>query len=154
MAFKQALLDETFPIYVCGEAGRGKTFAMASAYMRLPGLPLWLDFQPWLKKMMAVRSGGDGEGERYWLDKIRDASVVCIDDCGIRADSEAQQSLFLEVLNTRQGKPMMITGNHNPEQLHKVFDSRIASRLLSGVVFRIKGSDRRMAGTKVIEITG
>ena len=151
VAFKQALVDETFPIYICGEAGRGKTFAMASAYMRCPGIPQWLDFQPWIKRLMSVRSGGDGDGDAFWLEKIKSAYAVFIDDCGIRADSEAQQSLFLEVLNIRHGKLTVITGNHEPDKLHKVFDSRIASRLLEGVVFRLKGTDRRMAGTKVID---
>lgn len=98
----------------------------------------------------------DGRGypwtEERLIDQVTDASLLCVDDCGTRTDSEAQQQAFLELLNCRDGKPLILTGNHEPTQLHKVFDSRIASRMLSGVVLRLEGDDRRMAAVRVINV--
>ena len=83
------------------------------------------------------------------IDRI---DLLCVDDCGIRTDSDPQQATFLEVLNMRRNKPTIVTGNHEPGKLHTVFDSRIASRLMAGTMFKMGGVDRRLQGTKVIEI--
>lgn len=167
VGLKGAITERTWPVYLFGPAGRGKTYAMAAFYMRWPQSskpPLWVDLQPWLSLVMKARRDGfasrksrlDGEWrdvtEKFLLTEVDEASLVCIDDCGVRGDSDAQQSALLEVLNLRQGKPTIITGNHEPAVLHKVFDSRIASRLMSGVMFKLTGIDRRMVGTKIIEV--
>ncbi len=168
-AFMKVVNEKTWPLYIFGEAGRGKTFSAAAIYRRWPDStgtkPRWIDFQPWLRLVMTARRDGtvwqyhpatktsSETTENGLMLQIANASVVFLDDCGIRSDSDAQQSAFLEILNIRKGHPLIITGNHEPKVLHKVFDSRIASRLMSGTMFKVSGPDRRMQGTKVIEVS-
>lgn len=146
---------KSWPIYIFGDQGRGKTFAMASVMKQWIGCAMWIDLQPWMKKMMSKRMSPDEPHEETRiLNAIQRTSLLCIDDCGIRIDSDAQHSLLLEILNLRTGKPTIITGNYDPGYLPKIFDSRVASRMLAGSAIKILGKDRRLVGAKVIEANG
>ena len=159
-----AIHDRCWPIYLCGEAGRGKTFAMATVYRHWPVNPaVWIDVQPWLRRLMSARVQGTVSyqtacGQRaevtesQMLDQVQSARLLCVDDCGVRTDSEAQQSSLLELLNMRGNRPTIITGNHDPENLHKIFDSRIASRLLAGRALCLQGPDKRLGKSPILEI--
>ena len=56
---EDAICNRRWPLYLCGETGRGKTFAMATLYQHWPvGPVVWLDFQPWLRRLMTARMNG------------------------------------------------------------------------------------------------
>jgi DNA replication protein DnaC len=149
----ESIVNGPWPVYLCGDAGRGKTFIAASAYVACPANHvLWIDFQRWSKEIMKARQGLGEIREAWELRKVEESRLVCIDDCGLKSDSEAQSGLLLEVLNLRQGKPTIVTCNHEPIALPRVFDSRVTSRLLSGSIIKLVGPDRRMQGKKIIEV--
>ena len=55
-----------------------------------------------------------------------------------------QFEVMQEFLNRRQGKPTVITGNMSIEQIAKVYDDRVASRIAAGTLIEIDGDDKRL----------
>lgn len=90
--------------------------------------------------------------ETFLLNQVSSGSLLCVDDIGVRGDSESQQSALLELLNLRHGLPTVITGNHDAKQLSQIFDARIASRLASGTVIHLTGPDRRLKQCEPVRI--
>jgi DNA replication protein DnaC len=74
-------------------------------------------------------------------------SLVVLDDVALRDRvSEAQYEVMQEFLSRRQGRPTVITGNLSIEQVAKVYDDRVASRLAAGTCIEITGEDMRLRG--------
>jgi DNA replication protein DnaC len=64
--------------------------------------------------------------------------------------SEAQYEVMQEFLSRRQGRPTVITGNLSIEQIAKVYDDRVASRLAAGTCIEITGEDMRLHRAGVV----
>jgi DNA replication protein DnaC len=63
---------------------------------------------------------------------------------GSRAPTEAQAEAGLALLNARSGSPTVITSNLSMEQIGRIQDDRLASRLGAGLEIRLTGKDRRL----------
>ncbi len=155
---------DRWPIYMFGPQGRGKTCAAACLYVRWPERALWYDVATAVRQVMTCRSNGAGfvtlsaNGREYELtesqilNRIACHSLVVFDDVGIREPTEAQFATFYEMVNSRVGKPTIVTGNIEPNELEDVYDGRIASRLLAGTVLHVVGQDRRIENNVVVEV--
>jgi DNA replication protein DnaC len=115
--------------------------------------PHWINLSQWLSKYQDWRFR-DPTVTWSMMENIRRAEYLFIDDCGVRAENETQQALLYDVLTIREKRPTLITGNFEPAQLSKVFDSRITSRLCAGVILKVIGPDRRLSGGKIVEVRG
>jgi DNA replication protein DnaC len=159
-----AMDSKRWPIYLCGEAGRGKSCAAASIYCGWSRSALWLEANAVVADIINCRTNGRGfivrtTAEQSWDEwgsqierKVRDASLVVFDDVGMRRPTEAAFEVFFGLINLRRGKPTIYTGNPDPKRLCEVYDRRIASRLLCGTVIELTGADRRIQGTKYVKI--
>lgn len=88
------------------------------------------------------------------MERVSKVGLACFDDVGLRAPTDAMYDIWYEVVNRRKRLPTIFTGNLSPEDLHKVYDARIASRLTEGTVIELAGKDRRLAKTKFVKIGG
>lgn len=159
-----AIVENRWPIYLFGEVGRGKSCAMRCVFDRWRGWKLWYEASSIVSDVIQCRSNGKGfvvrttpehswdEWEPTILRKIQDATLVCIDDVGLREPSNAAYEVFYAMVNSRLGKPTIYTGNLNPTQLANTYDKRIASRLLRSTVIELTGPDRRLSGTKFTRV--
>ncbi len=87
--------------------------------------------------------------DSLWRVRIDQPSLLVLDDLGTRKPTESQYEIIFELIDRRQGKPLVVSTNHSPEALGKVFDDRIASRLSAGTVIDFPLVDRRKeAGTR------
>lgn len=166
-AMREAHAAKRWPIYLYGDAGRGKSYAMAAVYtLWKHEAAVWRDLQAEIGLVGRIRKSEAGYVP-VWSDKagqhvdwwesnvfatIRNASLVCFDDIGLRSPSDAMYDVLYQFINLRAGKPTMLTGNLKPAEVAKVYDDRIASRILSGCLIEVAGKDRRLSGVKMVKV--
>jgi len=152
-AINEAVAASRWPIYLFGPAGVGKTCAAACVWRSWPRWPLWYETSEIINRIVRCRTSDDSDdSERGLTNKIRDTPLIVLNDFGIRAPTEAAFEILIRIIDLRLGKPLIVTSNLEPEQLAKVFDDRVASRLLRGSVVHCVGDDRRSAGAKFVRV--
>lgn len=84
--------------------------------------------------------------EDSYLDILNETDLLIIDDLGCEFQSQLNKSAIFEVVNLRTSfnKPIIITTNLNPEELQKIYGSRIISRIISTLtILSFTGKDNR-----------
>jgi chromosomal replication initiation ATPase DnaA len=131
-----------WPLYLHGLVGTGKTraalclcdFADSAVYFTVDSLA----------DMVMAKSAADAETQ--W-EKIRTKALVVLDEIGEReAVGDLQATTFKKFLDSREwhaGRVAVYVSNLSPDDLPKLYDDRIISRLLSGTVHELRGPDRR-----------
>ena len=137
------------PIYIHGSVGAGKT-GLASVMYRLAKRPIWRRADSFLLDLSMGRSD---DTYRTELRKAAEASLLVLDDLGIRKPSEGMFHLLFDVLEVRKSKPTIITSNKTLVELCEHYtDERIFSRLAAGTIMQITGEDRRVDGDGSVDI--
>lgn len=159
---EMAVAKSTWPIYLHGQAGRGKTCAMAVLYRRwLRGAPLWLRLSGFMGIIAECRRAGQitlpgtsqQVGESHmWRTRVEQPGLLCVDDVGIREPTSAQFEMMYELVDRRGNKPVIYTSNLSPAELQQVYDGRISSRMLSGIDIELSGHDRRLAAAQSVKV--
>ena len=138
-----------FPIYVTGSVGTGKT-GLAAVMYRLSKRPIWRRADSFLLDLSMGRSDTTYRDE---LRKASEASLLVLDDLGIRKPSEGMFHLLFDVLELRKTKPTIITSNKTIDELADHYtDGRIYSRLAAGTVMMLTGKDRRISDDGEIDV--
>lgn len=136
-----------FPVYLTGNAGRGKT-GLAAVLYRIAKRPIWRRADSFL---LDLSMGRGDDTYRSEIRKASEASLLILDDLGVRKPSEGMFHLLFDVLELRKSKPTVITSNKTLDELCEVYtDGRIYSRLAAGTVMTLIGSDRRISDDGVI----
>lgn len=153
---KRASHSDLWPVILSGPAGSGKSCIAALIFCGWPGEAIWLDWGracrlitacyrdgtcEWISQTSDVETTRD---EGWVLGRVRDAGLAVFDDMGSRAPTEAQAEAGLALLNARSGSPTVITSNLSMEQIGRIQDDRLASRLGAGLEIRLTGKDRRL----------
>jgi DNA replication protein DnaC len=77
--------------------------------------------------------------------KIESCAVSVLDELGSRKEvSDFHYETVCEHLDRRAFKPSIYISNLNLNEIAKLYDDRVASRLASGTLFTLKGNDRRI----------
>lgn len=78
--------------------------------------------------------------------EIKKPSVHIFDDIGVQKATEYAISAWYDIINYRYSEllPTVFTSNLSLKEISAYMTDRIASRLASGVVFELKGTDRRL----------
>lgn len=138
-----------FPIYVSGDVGTGKT-GFAAVMYRIASRPIWRRADSFLLDLSMGRSDDTYRSE---LRKVADASLLVLDDLGIRKPSEGMFHLLFDVLELRKTKPTIITSNKTIDELSDHYtDGRIYSRLAAGTVMQMSGRDRRISDDGGVDV--
>ena len=162
-----------WPLYLWGPAGTGKTSA-ALVLLDYCGEGSWRidpdihDFHHGyteMRSLAALKIGAEngrhsyeyGVPEKYscWPNMLRQwrkLPLVVVDEIGVGGNvADFKLDTLLEVLNTRCDspvRPMVVTSNLDPVEVERVYDDRVASRILAGTVYKLTGDDRRIAKAK------
>lgn len=150
-----AIRKGMWPIYLHGEAGRGKTSAMACVYRAWrAGHPTWLRLSQFVSMIQQCRRNGQivlpgshrevGESS-LWRVRVDQPGLLCVDDIGLRNPTESQFEIVYELVDRRGCKPVIYTSNLSPSTLQKTYDGRILSRMLQGLSIEVAGNDRRLS---------
>ena len=129
------------PVFLTGGAGRGKT-GLAAVLYRIAQRPIWRRADSFL---LDLSMGRGDDTYRSEIRKAGDASLLVLDDLGVRKPSEGMFHLLFDVLELRKKAPTIITSNKSLDELCEIYsDGRIYSRLAAGTVMTITGEDRRI----------
>lgn len=151
----------SFPMYLWGEPGTGKTCAMACLYRVCKSSVKWLNAVEFVALVSRCRREGQvvREGSPYtvgeahiWRVDVMQPDVLFVDDIGIREPSAAQYEILFQLVDCRRNRPTFYTSNIPPAKLQQLLDGRIASRLLRGSVVHFTGQDRREYTRKRVEV--
>jgi len=78
------------------------------------------------------------------------ADMAVLDDIGTSKLNEERYPALLRLLDSRVGKPTIITSNKGPAELADgIYDMRVISRVSAGMVIYVGGDDRRLANSEV-----
>lgn len=129
-------------LFLSGDVGTGKTlFACEILKYNALKKPIYLTGQE-----LSILSKGDYALTRT-LDNISKAGLIILDEVNYLFDNILILDLIVDIAY-RDGMPLVVIGNCNPEALFKNVGQRVASRLSQG--FRhlhFEGKDLRVNGT-------
>jgi len=136
-------------IYCYGKAGTGKTHLAMALLKNLKWCNCNVKFVKSNKLLLEIKSTFDKNVEFSELDIIEkycDPDQLIIDDIGAEKISEWAISVWYEIIDRRycNKNPTIFTSNLSPQELKASYGERIASRVLSGISFELKGEDRRL----------
>lgn len=144
-----------WPILLTGGVGCGKTSAAAVQY-GCHKSPLWFRADDLLLSMSFGRKDGMRFESGRWFSQTEtlpwnkfvqamesQRRHLILDDLAVRSPTEAMQQSLFDLLEWRRGKPLLITSNKLPDEIGRLYDDRIRSRIEAGTVIEMGGMDRR-----------
>jgi len=143
-----------WPLFLHGPVGTGKSCAALClidhvAKSEFWAMPALVDF---VRNVQAGRQdwyecgrGGTWTTKGWWQ-RVANMPLLVLDDVGLRevSDDFQMETLFL-ALEARDGKPLILTSNLDPKEIQQLYNVRIRSRACSGIVYHLRGRDRRYA---------
>jgi hypothetical protein len=92
----------------------------------------------------------DGDDGRLWS-KFNNANLAIVDEVGTRSNpSDFETDCLRDILEHRIGRPLIVISNLSLDELAKLYDDRIPSRLAGGTIHKLVGSDRRLRRKRVV----
>ncbi len=145
-----------WPLVFLGEPGAGKTCA-ALCMLDFFGRWYWI-IDEWFRDVTDARlgklqwsSGARKTEKDVWggieYHQHREPKLVVFDELGARRATDVQRGILSLAVDKRYGMPTIYITNLGLEELAKVYDDRIASRLSVGTVIGFKG-DLRLSGER------
>ena len=134
--------EERWPLYLFGQPGRGKTCAGLCVFDYLAKKdPFCVGYSETFRIMDSVTN---------WKVLLPNASYwgylgrlfFIIDEVAERS-GQLEYDVLKRVADLREHTRTIWISNHSPEQLGRITDARITSRLCMGTVAELKGRDRR-----------
>lgn len=155
----QAVTDAKWPIILAGDVGAGKSCLALLLWSLFPDRSArFIECSALLGHVMTARTSESKTATMPLLDGgvvdrteteimrwCEQASLLVLDDVGLRALTEPQSEALLRIVNLRHRKPLIVTTNCTALDLPKMVGERINSRLREGAAFRIESPDRRLA---------
>lgn len=153
-ALRQAFTDRSFPIYLAGPVGVGKSFAAALVYTKINCTVTMACYCDLINT--AIEAERTGEVHRtldsgqviemtkgqwwHWLETV---GLVIVDEIGTGLVNEWRTEMLWRLLEIRKHKPLLMTGNIGINAIGEQFDQRIQSRLIEGTIVQLDGKDKR-----------
>lgn len=155
-AYQLAASNGQWPVYAWGPTGTGKTCFAAVAYTMFPQSALWFSLTRLCEDLVRFNTNStitiySGETPvevtkgQYW-GRLERTGLLIVDEIGTRESSGHRFDVLLMLLETRKGRPLVLTGNIPPSQLVTVYDERVLSRVCEGSLIEFTGEDQRMKG--------
>ncbi len=138
-----------FPIYLHGGVGLGKT-GLAAVLFRIAKNPIWRRADTFL---LDLSTGRRDDTYRAEIRKASEASLLVLDDLGVRNPSEGMFPQLFDILELRKNVPTIITSNKSLDELGEIYtDGRIYSRIAAGTVMMMTGKDRRLGDDGSVDV--
>lgn len=136
-------------IFLFGDIGVGKTYAMAALYRYYiyEGFECRrINFDDFCVLVRSTFTRASKITEYELVEPLKRVDKLFLDDLGLKNDETgfAYMTLFA-ILNKRQERmlPTLITTNKTVEELGRSFDARVESRLKAAMIIKMTGKDRR-----------
>lgn len=150
------LIRNRWPVYTWGPVGAGKSYLAVNAFVVFAGTVKfyrWCDFigdAMGLEKEHEIVRWQNGRcceisHASFWR-VIETVGLLVIDEIGTGTPNEWRNELCWKLLELRKDKPLIVTGNIDPRELHQQFDVRIQSRFCDGQFYEVRGRDQRRIG--------
>lgn len=156
----RAVDEERWPLTLCGHVGSGKTSVAALIYASWPfkypkffRMTELMSFIRSARREGCVRLPGSEQvvsESNIWNVRIDRPSLLVLDDLGVRNPSPEQFEMTFQAIDMRDGRPLVLSTNHSPEMIYRVFDQRIGSRITGGTVIEFPDVDRRMNCGRIV----
>lgn len=162
---RRLIYEKTFPIFLYGKVGRGKSFLAAMICARYSGTCMMTRYSDFISDSM--KASKDGHIGRYasngvfcefteagWWKHLEQVGLLILDEIGSGTGNEWRNEIVLKLLEVRKNKPLILTGNLEPKELFDRFDGRIQSRIIAGALVEHTGRDQRVNGleSRVLKI--
>ena len=143
--------EAPWPLVLWGPPGTGKTCAAlclldyaGGNYYAVPGLcSLLIQCQQGRLEWNNEGRGGIIWPEKFWS-RLAAAPLIVLDELGCRgAFSDVHYEAVKNLIEERHCRPLVIISNVRINDLEKVYDARITSRLSAGTMIEVQGKDRR-----------
>lgn len=124
-------------LYLCGGVGTGKTHlavAVMNELIRRKRVPaLFVTVPDLLGNLRRAYSKDSGRNLDEWLDAVKNADLLLLDDLGSERPTDWAKELLFMVVNHRylEALPTIFTSNIGPKDLAAHLDERTASRIIS-----------------------
>ena len=139
-------------LFFYGDTGTGKTRAMYALYKKSVLHGFDAELIEFLALCSEIRSSFDTKGgttENEIIKKLSALDVLFIDDLGLQSNavSDFSYQVFYRIIDKRiiDCLPLVISSNKTKEQIGKLYDKRIASRLHLFRTIKFDGEDKREA---------
>lgn len=81
-----------------------------------------------------------------FVEKIECAALLVIDEVDrMETVSDTRHETLTDLLDRREGMPLVLLSNSSPDQLGQMYGARVPSRLANGVIYKMDGPDRRIS---------
>jgi len=148
--------ESRWPLVLIGEAGSGKSCAALLTLHWHEGNGWYLPFAAWCSRLALAKHGelqtsaGFPLSERETWQEYERATLTVLDDIGLREKpTDHQYDALKRALDVREHLPSIYISNLTIEDLAKLFDDRVASRLLAGTVAYVEDDQREPQGAVV-----
>jgi len=137
-------------LFIHGTTGTGKTHLVCSIKKRYNELrfdsELFFSSDVFLEIRNSFNSK-EGYSEEEIIRKCTRSTVAFFDDFGTQKNSEYSIETWYNIINARymNNLPTVFTSNLKLKEVSEIISDRIASRIASGLIFELKGTDRRLS---------
>jgi hypothetical protein len=126
---------EPWPLFLHGSAGTGKTCAVLAL----------CDVIPESFYLTSEDAADSVIGDKLTWQIIAEKRLVVVDELGSREKvGDLHYQAVKRLADLRDRQPTVYVTNITPDDVGRLYDDRIASRLLCGSIFELAGDDRRM----------
>lgn len=145
-----SLIGGPWPLVLVGEPGTGKTCAALCLLDFCAGRKFYTVMEL-CEELIEVQKdrkeyGGAPDSIGAWWKRWKEANCTVLDELGARDKvSDFQYECVKRAIDERHMKPAIFISNLGLDQLARVYDDRIASRLAAGTVIQFTGEDMRLA---------
>lgn len=135
-------------LYIHGATGTGKTHLLCAIKKRYNEIGVYSSLFFSSDIFLEIRNyfnSKEGSTEDQIIRKCT-SGIAFFDDFGTQKNSEFSIETWYNIINTRymDGLPTIFTSNITLKEISVLMSDRIASRIASGDVFELKGTDRRL----------
>ena len=138
-------------LFITGKPGVGKTHTAISIIVKKATEDIRVSrFVNLSSLMIDIRQAIKDDEERYILQKYKKNVILILDDIGAEKISDYAASIMYHIIDYRYSQllPTVITSNYNLDELSRLYNDRLTSRIASGIVIRMNGNDRRISNVQ------
>ena len=143
--------DKAKNLLFVGTAGTGKTFisgAIANELLKSGHTVIYQTAPLLMDSIFEFKFGGKSKTSKDLYESLFDVDLLIIDDLGTERQSDAKFAELFSIINSRMLNPntkTIISTNLNLNQLSKLYDDRIISRLIGQyTICKFFGDDLRL----------
>jgi IstB-like ATP binding protein len=144
---KKFVVNPSGIILMEGEPGTGKTFCSLATCEYLTRTETSVIFMTQKQMMDKWLATFKEEKPSNFVNKVKECTLLVIDDFGTSEPSPGFMTFFMDVINTRlqwKKRGTIVTTNLNAEKFNQYCGEALADRILTGQKFIFEGNTRRI----------